>query len=346
MAKAMKSTTQTSAKALKRPGSNKKKVLNKNPSSRKEVVLNAKNLQKLGELSREEQVARIANLPDFASKRKAIGDCTIPLEPTDLLEIFDNKEMTKNYNRFSQTESKKDDDVSDAWKRLQESREPGKEAKKRTILLAWLHDKAILTPKFKTTCTSISFTKTKTTTLKWITTHEILLKFGSEEGMQMIKDGSFVVRKNPANKKFFQFLLNEEFMQLDIKKQQELKTSGTQKISDCQYDAIVKTIKGINVDTEDFDVEEETKITEDDLVQFGEDEKKLSMPSCSKVPAPAADKQTPEEKVLNFSDAAVKSMPKVKYMFNTLIKDSQLLQANACLSYTKTLCLHLLLPQM
>ncbi len=70
------------------------------------------------------------------------------------------------------------------------------------------------------------------------------------------------------------------------------------------------------------------------------------MPSCSKVPAPAGGKQTPEEKVLNFSDAAVKSMPKVKYMFNTLIKDSQLLQANACLSYAKTLCLHLLLPQM
>ncbi|CAE8632547.1 unnamed protein product, partial [Polarella glacialis] len=43
MATAMKSTIQTSAKALKRPGSNKKKVLNKNPSSRKEK----KNCRKL-----------------------------------------------------------------------------------------------------------------------------------------------------------------------------------------------------------------------------------------------------------------------------------------------------------
>jgi hypothetical protein len=106
MGKAMTPTAQASAKVVKRPGANKKQVLN------------AKNLGKLGEMSREEQVARIAKLPDFASKRKAIGDCTIPLEPTDLLAIFDNKEMTKNYNRFSQTECKKDGDVCDAWKCL------------------------------------------------------------------------------------------------------------------------------------------------------------------------------------------------------------------------------------
>jgi hypothetical protein len=342
MAKSMKMEKKAGAKVLKRPTSRMVK----------KMVLSKKNVGKLGEMSREEQVQQIANLPDFASKREAIGNVKIPLEPTDLLKIFDNREMTKNYNRFAQTESKKDDDVSDAWKKVQESREPGKEAKKRTILLAWLADKCILTPKFKTTITTMTFAKTRTTTLKWITTHEILLKHGNEEGMQMIKDGSFVVRKNPANKKLFQFLLNEEFMQLDIKKQQELKTSGTQKISDSQYDALVKTIKGINVVDLDFDVEQDNELNEEDLAAFGEEEKKFSLPSCSKEPVPAGPKMTPEDKVLNFTDANAKSMPKVKYMFNVLIKDGQMLQANASLSYLSfnqsqnIVCLHLVLPQM
>jgi hypothetical protein len=68
--------------------------------------------------SSQDHMLSYAICQDFASKRNAIGDCTIPLEPTDLLAIFDNKEMTKNYNRFSQTECKKDGDVCDAWKCL------------------------------------------------------------------------------------------------------------------------------------------------------------------------------------------------------------------------------------
>ena len=96
---------------------------------------------------------------------------------------------------------------------------PSKSPGKRAMLLAWLQDKCEGTTKFKSSVMQLSFSKTRTKQLKWLTTHEVLTKHGHEEGMQMIKDGSFLVRKNPVNTKFYQFMTVEEYLTLDMKKQ-------------------------------------------------------------------------------------------------------------------------------
>ena len=140
----------------------------------------------------------------------------------------------------------------------------------------------------------------------------------------MIKDGSFMVRKNPANTKFFQFLAIEDYVTLDMKKQQELKVSGTQKINDSQFSAIVKSIKGIDV--KDFEIDVETEIPDNVVEEEDFDEAdKAVLPSAPAKKEPR-NKMPPEEKVLNFDDPMQKTMPKVKYMHSVLIKDAQQLQ--------------------
>jgi hypothetical protein len=91
--------------------------------------------------------------------------------------------------------------------------------------------------------------------LKWLTTKEVLDKRGQEEGLQMIKEGSFMVRKNPQNTKFYQFLAIEEFMNLEVRKQQELKASGTSQVSQQQFQAITSSINGASLEDLDADAD-------------------------------------------------------------------------------------------
>ena len=299
----------------------------------KQGKLTKSNVKKIPDETKDDKLKRIAELSSFDDKRAAISKADFPLEPDDLLKIFGNKEMVKNYNRFSQTESKRDSDVQDAWKSLQESREPGKEKKKRALLLAWLQDGMVMTPKFKTSCTQICFSKTRTKQLKWLTTKEVIDKYGQDEGLQMIKEGSFLVRKNPANMKFYQFLSIDDYMTLDVKKQEELRASGTSKVSDKQFSAITSSIKGVNIQDLEGDVEDEKLMNHD----FGEDdfdeEEKLCLPTAQVAKPKGHQKVSPEDKVLNFDTDSQKTMPKVKYMHSVMTKDAQSLQSAMCLSY-------------
>ncbi len=320
--------------------------------------LTKKNVEQLGSEDKEAKIQRIAKLASFDEKRKAIGsEKDLDLVPDDLLKIFGNKEMVKNYNRFSQTECKKDSEVEEAWRSLQESREPGKEHKKRALLLAWLQDNMSMTPKFKTSCTALCFSKTRTKQLKWLTTKEVLDKHGQEEGLQMIKEGSLLVRKNPANNKFFQFLATEDFMTLDVKKQEELKVSGTSKVTDKQWQAITSSIKDVDLAGLDGDMENFGMVGPGDDFNFEDDDKAL-LPEVEAPKPRNAIKASPEEKVLNFDNQ--KTMPKVKYMHTVLTKDAQYVQSivtqtqcsfmwsncfHYCVIYVSTLYVELYTPE-
>lgn len=320
MGKVMKSSssTQPTVKHVK-------KTPMKTVSMKKIGKLTKKNVDKLEEEDKETKLKRISQLASFDEKRKAIGsEKNLHLVPDDLLKIFGNKEMVKNYNRFSQTESKKDSDVQEAWRSLQESREPGKEHKKRALLLAWLQDNMTMTPKFKTSCSALCFSKTRTKQLKWLTTKEVLDKHGQEEGLQMIKEGSLLVRKNPANNKFFQFLATEDFMTLDVKKQEELKTSGTSKVTDQQWHAISSSIKGVDLACLDGDMDDFGMLGPGGNFEFDDEDHALLPEAVAPRPKNPV-KVSPEEKVLNFDNQ--KTMPKVKYMHNVLTKDAQYVQA-------------------
>jgi hypothetical protein len=294
--------------------------------------LTKKNVDQLGEESKDAKIQRIAKMSSFDEKRKAIGsDKELNLVPDDLLKIFGNKEMVKNYNRFSQTECKKDSEVEEAWRALQESREPGKEQKKRALLLAWLQDNMVMTPKFKTSCTALCFSKTRTKQLKWLTTKEVLDKHGQEEGLQMIKEGSLLVRKNPANNKFFQFLSAEDFMTLDVKKQEELKVSGTSKVTDTQWRAITSSIKDVDLACLDGDLDNFGMQGPGDEFNFDDDDKVMLPEAVAPKPKNPV-KASPEERVLNFDNQ--KTMPKVKYMHSVLTKDAQYVQS--LVTYTQS----------
>ena len=290
------------------------------------VPLTKKNLSALGEETKADKLKRISSMKTLEEKADAIKSFKEDeLEPDDLLKVFANKEMVKSYNRFSQTGCKKDSEVEDAWKSLQESREPGKERKKRAMLLAWLQHDCKITPKFKTTVSSLTFSVARTKNLKWLTTKEVLDKRGQEEGLQMIKEGSFMVRKNPQNTKFYQFLAIEEFMTLDVKKQQELKASGTSQINQQQFHAITSSIKSANLEDIDADVDYGAIGDEHDDLDWDDDEKAM-LPS-EPVQKDKVVKKTTEERILEDPDDQKKVMPKVKFMHTTLVKDAQVVQS-------------------
>ena len=288
--------------------------------------LTKKNLSALGEESKADKLKRIASMKTIEEKADALkGFKDDELEPDDLLKVFANKEMVKTYNRFSQTGCKKDSEVEDAWKALQESREPGKERKKRAMLLAWLQHDCKITPKFKTAASSLTFSVARTKNLKWLTTKEVLDKHGQEEGLQMIKEGSFMVRKNPQNTKFYQFLAIEEFLTLDVKKQQELKASGISQINQQQFHAITSSIKGASLEDIDADVDYGAMSAAHDDLDW-DDAEKAMLPAEPQQKAKVV-KKTTEEKILEDPDDQKKVMPKVKFMHTTLIKDAQVVQS-------------------
>lgn len=181
-----------------------------------------------------------------------------------------------------------------------------------------------MTPKFKTSCSALCFSKTRTKQLKWLTTKEVLDKHGQEEGLQMIKEGSLMVRKNPANNKFFQFLATEDFMTLDVKKQEELKTSGTSKVTDQQWHAISSSIKGVDLACLDGDMDDFGMLGPGGNFEFDDEDKALLPEAVAPKPKNPV-RASLEEKVLNFDNQ--KTMPKVKYMHSVLTKDAQYVQS-------------------
>ena len=288
--------------------------------------LNKKNLSALGEETKDDKLKRISSMKTIEEKAAALkGFKEDELEADDLLKVFANKEMVKSYNRFSQTGCKKDSEVEDAWKSLQESREPGKERKKRAMLLAWLQHDCTITPKFKTTASSLVISVARTKNLKWLTTKEVLDKHGQEEGLQMIKEGSFMVRKNPQNTKFYQFLAIEEFMTLDVKKQQELKASGTSQVNQQQFHAITSSIKSANLEDMDADVDYGAIGGKTDDLDWNDEEK--AMLPCEPVQKAKVVKKTTEDRILEDPDDQKKVMAKVKFMHTTLVKDAQVVQS-------------------
>jgi hypothetical protein len=117
MGKAMKAS---SSVALKASGS-KKAVKSVMKAAMKcstgKAKLNKKNLAQLGEETKADKLARISNMKSLEEKAAALKDFKEDeLEPDDLLKVFANKEMVKQYNRFSQTGCKKDSEVGGAWK--------------------------------------------------------------------------------------------------------------------------------------------------------------------------------------------------------------------------------------
>ena len=326
MGKAMKAS---SSVALKASGS-KKAVKSVMKAAMKcstgNAKLNKKNLAQLGEETKADKLKRISSMKTLEEKAAALKDFKEDeLEADDLLKVFANKEMVKQYNRFSQTGCKRDSDIEDAWKSLQESREPGKERKKRAMLLAWLQHDCKITPKFKTITSSLIGSVTRTKNLKWLTTKEVLDKHGQEEGLQMIKEGSFMVRKNPQNTKFYQFLAIEEFMNLEVRKQQELKASGTSQVSQQQFQAITSSINGASLEDLDADQDFAGVGSIQDEMDW-DDEDKAMLPSQAPLKNKAP-KKTTEERILEDPDDEKKVMPKVKFMHTTLTKDAQVVQA-------------------
>ena len=83
------------------------------------------------------------------------------------------------------------------------------QAKKRQLLMAWVMD-----PKFgqhyMSIQSSVEVSREQTKTLKWLTFEQLKHKHGMAEAAAMIKARTIITRRNPMDKRFWQFLSPED----------------------------------------------------------------------------------------------------------------------------------------
>lgn len=132
--------------------------------------------------------------------------------------------MVKVFNRVQQTDAKKpENEVLRKGMAEANSATVGKQKRKRQILHIWLQGGRVATEATSDRINEIGFSKEIATDLKWLTMKELLDKHGKEEAETMIADNSFIVRRNPQNTKFYQFLSRTDNTLMKFKKATMLK---------------------------------------------------------------------------------------------------------------------------
>jgi hypothetical protein len=71
--------------------------------------------------------------------------------------------------------------------------------------------------------------------------------YGEEESAEMLEDGVFDVRNNPANAKRKQFLLNTDMASKTFARGKTMNTKGTRAITGDQYKALTGAVHGFKL---------------------------------------------------------------------------------------------------
>ena len=187
---------------------------------------------------------------DLKAKKALIA--TGQAEPQDILSA---QEFNKCSIQVQQTHLTKSDAAVEAWAAAGEGGpRAGTRAKKRQIVYAWLQDPEMRNT-FINRIQSLSFTKKAKTQLEWLTMQQVRDRHGPEEGLQMIKDGSFLARKNPLNNKFWQFCVRSDSVEVTVAHMQAMKATASDKLTSEQFSAIAGGMKSMALqDTDDLNM--------------------------------------------------------------------------------------------
>jgi hypothetical protein len=108
-------------------------------------------------------------------------------------------------------------------------------SKKRMLLFAWLKDPSFGSS-YMSVMTSLEFNKKTKKQLSWLTWKQTLDKHGSEEAVSMVKAGTLVARRNPQDRRFWQFLSLEDSMEMSMELKKQVTGTRTGKVSSAHLD--------------------------------------------------------------------------------------------------------------
>jgi hypothetical protein len=124
---------------------------------------------------------------------------------------------------------------------------------------------------------ALSFAKKAKTSLEWLTLQQVKDRHGTEEGLAMIKDGSFMARKNPQNPRFWQFCGRSDSVEVSVEHMQSMRATASDKLTAAQFAAISDGMKSLPLqDTDDLNAGLEADIGDD---TFDDGDKDLLPPS-------------------------------------------------------------------
>lgn len=150
-------------------------------------------------------------------------------------EAMGKEGMQRQWQNFAYAR-KSNMEVDQGYKDLSKlGRGAQQNAKKRMLLFAWLKDPTF-GASYMSIMTELEFGKKKKKALTWLTWKQTLDKHGSSEAVAMVKAGSLVCRRNPQDKRFWQFLSLEDSVEMTMLQKKKVTGTRSGKVSNAQLD--------------------------------------------------------------------------------------------------------------
>ena len=124
---------------------------------------------------------------------------------TEALKKLDSGASQRLWKQF-EASRKAMPGTNQAWQEaMQGENKPGSLAKKRKLLHCWIQSGKTCTEKFRTFMDTVTLSKSTNVKEKWLTKQKALAEFGKEELLERVKSGTIRARRNPMDKRYWEF---------------------------------------------------------------------------------------------------------------------------------------------
>jgi hypothetical protein len=125
------------------------------------------------------------------------------------------------------------------------------QAKKRQLLMAWVMD-----PKFgqhyMSVQSSVVVSREQTKKLKWLTFEQLKNKHGMAEASAMIRARTIIMRRNPMDKRFWQFLSPEDSQAMRMKVSKKVEGTQSGKATQAEFTSFEQSMGELELDEDLF----------------------------------------------------------------------------------------------
>ena len=157
------------------------------------------------------------------------------MSEVDFEQAMGKEGMQRQWQNFAYAR-RANPEVEGAFKDLSKlGRGAQQNAKKKMLLFAWLKDPTFGTG-YMSIMTSLEFGKKQKKALTWLTWKQTIDKHGSSEAVAMVKAGTLVCRRNPQDKRFWQFLSIEDSVEMTMVQKKQATGTRTGKVSGGQLE--------------------------------------------------------------------------------------------------------------
>ena len=132
------------------------------------------------------------------------------------------------------------------WKKFEKSRKmegqeqsyvqalqggPGSLEKKRKLLFLWIQNDKTCGERWREYIQKVSLVKSEGVKEKWLTTQEALARWGKDELWSRVQAGTIVSRRNPQDKRYWEFKSMQQVGKTETKKEKETKATCSGQMS-------------------------------------------------------------------------------------------------------------------